>query len=89
MPPALGTTRPSNFGLAWLLLCLAFCCHVADEALTGFLGIYNPTVLAMRAKTPWFPMPTFEYREWLIGLIIANIVFLAFAPFAYGDARWL
>lgn len=89
MPPALGTMRPANFGFTWLLLCLAFCSHVADEALTGFLGIYNPTVLAMRAKTAWFPMPTFEYREWLIGLIIANMVFLALTPFAYRNARWL
>jgi hypothetical protein len=39
-----------NFGLAWLFLCVAFCAHVADEALTGFLDVYNPTVLAVRAQ---------------------------------------
>jgi hypothetical protein len=78
-----------NFGLAWLLLCLAFCSHVADEALTGFLGVYNPTVTAMRARLSWFPMPTFEYREWLIGLILANVVLLALTPFAFRNARGL
>jgi hypothetical protein len=79
----------SNFGMAWLLLCLAFCAHVADEALTGFLGIYNPTVLAIRAQYSWFPMPTFEFRQWLIGLIVANAVFLLLTPFAFRNAWWL
>jgi hypothetical protein len=62
---------------------------VADEALSGFLDVYNPTVLAVRARYSWFPMPTFEFREWLIGLIIANIVFLLLTPFAFRNARWL
>ena len=34
---------------AWILLCLALALHVFDEATTGFLGVYNPTVLAIRA----------------------------------------
>jgi hypothetical protein len=79
----------SNFGMAWLLLCLTFCAHVADEALTGFLDIYNPTVLAMRTQYSWFPMPTFEFRQWLIGLIVANAVFLLLTPFAFRNAWWL
>ncbi len=90
---ALASTRAlasiDNFGLAWVLMCLAFCVHVADEALTGFLSVYNPTVIAMRAKLGWFPMPTFEYREWLVGLIVANLVLLALTPFAYRNARGL
>jgi hypothetical protein len=88
-----GATRasasPDNFGVAWILLCLAFCSHVADEALTGFLNVYNPTVIAMRDRLSWFPMPTFEYREWLVGLIVANLVLLALTPFAYRNARAL
>ena len=90
---ALATTRASalidNFGLAWVLLGLAFCVHVADEALTGFLNVYNPTVIAMRASLSWFPLPTFEYREWLVGLILVNLVLLALTPFAYRNARGL
>jgi hypothetical protein len=80
---------PGNFGLAWILLCVAFCAHVADEALTGFLNVYNPTVVAMRDRLGWFPMPTFEYREWLVGLIVANLILLALTPFAYRNARGL
>ncbi len=80
---------PRNFGMAWFLLCLAFVAHVIDEALTGFLDVYNPTVLVVRAKLSWFPMPTYEYREWLIGLIVANLVFLLLTPLAFRNARWL
>gem|GEM_PF-380592 len=80
---------PDNFALACIMLCLAFCAHVADEALTGFLGVYNPTVIAIHAKLRWFPMPTFEYRDWLVGLIIANLVLLALTPFAYRNSRAL
>ena len=38
---------PRNFGIAWLLLCLAFCAHVADEALTGrpAPGFYSSPLL--------------------------------------------
>ena len=89
MNPAHDAGRPRDFGVPWLLLCLAFCAHVADEALTGFLPVYNATVLAMRGEYKWFPMPTFEFREWLIGLIIANIVLLFLTPFAFQNARWL
>jgi hypothetical protein len=87
--PARPSALANNFGLAWVLLCLSFCAHVADEALTGFLNVYNPTVIAMRARLAWFPMPTFEYRPWLVGLIVANLILLALTPFAYRNARGL
>ena len=91
MPPALNPASASldNFGLAWLLLCFAFCAHVADEALTGFLRVYNPTVMAMRDRLGWFPMPTFAFRDWLLGLIAANIILLALTPWAFRNARAL
>lgn len=83
------SAEPSNFGTAWVFLCLAFCAHVADEALTGFLPVYNATVQVMRSEYAWFPMPNFEYRDWLIGLIVANVVFLLLTPFAFRNAQWL
>jgi hypothetical protein len=83
------TTEPRNFGTAWLLLWLALCAHVTDEALTGFLPVYNATVLALRAKHSWYPLPTFGYREWLFGLIAANVVLLLLTPLAYRNARYL
>ena len=89
MNPAHDSGESGNFGLAWFLLCLAFCAHVADEALTGFLPIYNATVLAMRSRYNWFPMPNFGFHEWLTGLIITNIVLLLLTPFAFRNAPWL
>ena len=44
------SAEPSNFGTAWVFLCLAFCAHVADEALTGFLPVYNASVQVMRSE---------------------------------------
>jgi len=81
--------KPANYGLAWVFLCMAFCAHVFDEATTHFLDVYNPTVLAVRAQNPWFPMPTFGFRGWLTGLIVANVVLLLLSPFAFQNARWL
>ena len=42
---------PSAFrlGIAWVMMWVALALHVTDEALTGFLSVYNPTVLALRA----------------------------------------
>ena len=61
----------SKLGISWIALCLALALHVTDEASTDFLSVYNPTVSALRAKFGFWPMPTFEFREWLTGLIVA------------------
>jgi hypothetical protein len=65
---------------AWLLLVGALAIHVLDEALTGFLDFYNPLVLAIRARIRWFPMPTFDFVAWLIGLIAAVVMLALLAP---------
>ena len=41
-------TSTKKLGIAWVLVCLALAAHVTDEAFTGFLSVYNPTVLALR-----------------------------------------
>ena len=79
----------AGFGWPWFALTVAFALHVVDEALTGFLGIYNPTVTAMRARWGWFPMPTFQFREWLLGLLVAVAICFALTPLAARNARWL
>ncbi len=73
---------------AWILLCLALAVHVTDEALTGFLSVYNPTVLALRERAPWLPFPVFEFNEWLGGLIVAVLVLLALSPAVARGAGW-
>ena len=78
----------SGLGVPWLALCLALACHVADEALTGFLGVYNPTALEIRRRLGWGP-PTFDFNSWLAGLIIAVAILLALSPFAFRNDVWL
>lgn len=78
-----------KLGLAWILMWIALAIHVTDEALTGFLSVYNPTVLAMRAKLGFWPMPTFEFREWLIGLATGILLLALLSPLAFRNTRWI
>ncbi len=78
-----------RLGIAWVLLALALAVHVTDEALTGFLSVYNSTVLALRAKFGFWPMPTFGFREWLGGLTLGILLLLALSPFAFRGSRWI
>ena len=79
----------SGFGRPWFALTIAFALHVLDEATTGFLDVYNPTVTAMRSRYGWFPMPTFGFREWLVGLIAGVALCFALTPIAAKGVRWL
>jgi hypothetical protein len=56
--------------------------HILDEAATGFLAVYNPTVTILRSRWNWFPMPTFEFREWLVVLILACGLLFCLTPVA-------
>jgi len=77
-----------HFGPGWLTLCIAFGIHVVDEALTDFLSVYNPMVRAVRARFPFLPLPTFTFRVWLSGLVLAVVVLASLTPFAFrGVAR--
>ena len=81
--------KSTKLGIAWVALCLAFVAHMVDEASTNFLSVYNPTVLALRERLSWFPMPVFEFKEWLIGLIVANAVLVCLSPFVFQGKRWV
>jgi hypothetical protein len=88
IPPS-SSQSTFKLGMAWVALCLALALHVADEALTGFLSVYNPTVQGLRERIGYWPMPTFEFRNWLTGLITAVLVLLALSPFVFRGARWI
>jgi len=89
MSPAASGMGRHGFGAPWFALTIAFALHVLDEATTGFLNIYNPTITAMRARLGWFPMPTFGFREWLAGLIAGVVLCFALTPLAARNVRWL
>jgi len=78
-----------QLGIAWVLLCLSLAVHVTDEALTGFLSVYNPTVIGLRDKLGFWPMPTFGFREWLTGLIMGFLILLALSPLVFHGSRWM
>ena len=78
-----------SFGRAWIALSLALAVHVTDEALTNFLSVYNPSVVAIRRRLPWLPLPTFTFKVWLSGLILGIVALLALSPLAYRHTRWL
>jgi hypothetical protein len=75
--------------LAWITLCLALAVHVTDEAVSGFLSVYNPTVMAMRARVPWLPLPGFRFDVWLGGLIAAIVLLLSLSVFVSRRAAWM
>ena len=79
----------TKLGYAWVGLALAIGLHVTDEAFTGFLSIYNPTVIEARSRWSWFPMPTFTFEEWLWGLIVFVVILLMLSPLAFRNATGL
>ena len=70
-----------------MALCGALAVHVADEALTDFLALYNPTVLAIRERYPSMPLPTFTFEVWL-SILIFSIVALVAVSFFVWKGRW-
>ena len=72
-----------RFGIAWVLLSVALTLHVIDEALTGFLSVYNPAVQAIRKRFPFVPLPTFTFKVWLAGLCLGILVAFALSFFAF------
>ena len=79
----------SVYGWAWVALCLTLAIHVVDEALTDFLSVYNPTAKSLRQRWRFLPLPTFSFRAWLSGLVLAVIFLLALSRFAFSGAKWL
>jgi hypothetical protein len=83
---ASGTVQWRN---AWVGLALALGLHVTDEALTGFLPVYNKIVGGLRAEHPWVPLPTFSFPVWLGGLILGVVLLLGLTPIVARGARWI
>lgn len=81
-------TRYPALGRAWLLLCAALTLHVVDEAVTGFLAVYNPTVVEIRARLPLFPIEPFSFSTWLAGLVVTIALLFCLSPLAFANARW-
>ena len=79
----------ASYGVAWAALCVAFAIHVVDEARTDFLSVYNTTARAIRARFPFLLIPTFTFRVWLTGLVVAVLVLASLTPVAFRGAPGL
>ena len=77
--------------LAWMGMCGALAIHVADEALTGWLDWYNPTVRAIREQYRIvllsILLPTLTFEIFLSLLIFAVVSLTAVSWFVW-KGRW-
>ena len=81
--------RVRQWRAAWVCLAVALALHVTDEALTGFLPVYNGIVEAIRANHPWVLLPTFTFPVWLAGLVLGILLLLALTPVVSRGGRWI
>ncbi len=79
----------THWTLSWLALAFAFGVHVADEAANDFLGVWNPLVESLRERIPLLPLPTFSFKLWLGGLIVAVLVILLLSLVVRRGAVWM
>jgi len=82
-------TPTLKFGIAWMALVFALAIHVLVEMATDFLPFYNSLVLSLRETYPSFPMPTFTFPVWLIGLCIALVALLLSSPLVFEGKRFM
>ena len=78
-----------QWGIAWLSLVFALALHVADEALTGFLPVWNSLVESARETYAWVPLPTFDFAVWLGGLVVGIALLLSLAPLVFAGKPYL
>ena len=69
-------TSNQRWGRGWLIQVAAIALHVIDEAVTGFLPVYNSAVTALRDAYSWAWLPTFSVTSWLTGLVLGIAVLL-------------
>ncbi len=81
--------QSESWGPAWLLLCLSFAANILDDAVNDFLGYYNATVLTLYGHFSWFPRVDLSFREWLLGVILADAVLLLLSPWVFRNSRFL
>lgn len=72
-----------------MALTAAFGLHVMDEALTGFLDLWNPLVARAKEAVPWLPLPSFTFPVWLAALMAGVILLALLSPFAAVGDRFL
>lgn len=75
--------RIQQWGIAWVALSVAVGLHVADEATSEFLPLYNSIAETIRGSYPWIPLPTFTFSVWLIGLTVGVLILFFLSPMVF------
>jgi protein-S-isoprenylcysteine O-methyltransferase Ste14 len=71
---------------AWLYLCALLAAHCVEEAVNGFLDVWNPFLATVRARAG-LPLPHFTFDGWLTALVIGIVVLTAMAPLVARGVR--
>lgn len=79
--------RTTQWGIAWVALAIAIALHVTDEAVSGFLPLYNSIAESLRDSYPWVLLPTFSFSIWLTGLIVGVVLLLGLSPLVFAGKR--
>lgn len=69
--------------LAWLIGCIAFAIHIAEEVAYGSFGVYADFNVFVSTLFPWLSLPPYNYGIWLTNLIGACVVLFAFTWLVY------
>lgn len=89
MTPERQVNAIRQWGISWLGLAATLALHVTDEALTGFLPLYNSIVTDIRDSAPWIPLPTFTFPVWLGGLIAGILILFLLSKLVFAGCLWL
>jgi protein-S-isoprenylcysteine O-methyltransferase Ste14 len=73
-------------GRAWLFLCAHLAAHAVEEALNGFVDVWNPFLGTVRARTG-LPLPQFTFDGWLTALVVGIVALTAMTPLVARGVR--
>jgi protein-S-isoprenylcysteine O-methyltransferase Ste14 len=73
-------------GRAWLYLCAVLAAHGVEEALNGFLDVWNPFLASVRARTG-LPLPHLTFDGWVTALVVGIVALTAMTPFVARGVR--
>jgi protein-S-isoprenylcysteine O-methyltransferase Ste14 len=71
---------------AWLYLCVHLAAHAAEEAIGGFLEVWNPFLASVGARTG-LPVPQFTFDGWLTALVVGIVALTAMTPLVARGVR--
>lgn len=68
---------------AWLVGCIAFAVHIAEEIAYGSFGVYADFNVFVNTVFPSFDLPPYQYEVWLTNLIGACVLLFVFTWLVY------